>query len=47
MEGIQKTVYEGIQDILNKVSDGFYGQNDDEFSKDAMRDDIEDILSVI
>ena len=47
MEGIQKTVYEGIQDILSKIGDGAYGRDDDEFSKDAMRDDIEDILGEI
>ena len=43
MEGIQKTVYEGIQDILNKIRENFYGQGDD-FAKDILQEDVEDIL---
>lgn len=53
MNGIQKTVYDGLQYLATKIADGFYGegdealQQDDDASagcsnRDAFLDDLQD-----
>lgn len=46
MDGIQKTVCEGLKHLANKVEEGFYGINDDAFQEKTNRevflDDLDD-----
>lgn len=44
MEGDQKTDYEYILEIKQKIMDGFYGVDDD-FDRDALEMDLDDLLS--
>ena len=46
MEGKQKSAYQQIQDLLSKIEEGFYGQ-DDNFDADPFFDDFEDIYNNI
>lgn len=46
MDGIQKTVSQGLRYMANKVEEGAYGEGDDAFedelAKDAFLEDLED-----
>lgn len=42
MDGIQKTLYEDLADILVKVSDGFYGKDND-FDIILFENDLDDL----
>lgn len=46
MEGIQKNIGGLIDELREKVEDGFYGF-DNEFDLDEFRDDFEDVLEQI
>lgn len=46
MDGIQKTVHEGLKHLANKVAEGLYGEDDDAFQDNVARkaflEDLED-----
>ena len=45
MDGIQKTVYDGLKYLANKVAEGSYGEGDNIFqhtARDAFLEDLED-----
>ena len=46
MEGVQKTVAEFLEDLIEKVGEGHYDV-DDQFEVEDFTDDIEDFLSAI
>ena len=38
MDGIQKTVHDGLAHLADKVRSGLYGKDDDAFQDDTARD---------
>jgi len=44
MDGIQKTVYERLQELAQKVKDGYYGKDDD-FDLETYESDVTDITA--
>jgi len=43
MGGLQKTLAEGLREILDKVESGAYGKDDD-INVEAVEEDIEDVM---
>jgi hypothetical protein len=42
MKGIQKQVYEAISKVMDRIEEGFYGE-DDNFDVNAVMDDLNEI----